>query len=180
MSQGHKDWSKPFQREMTSDEVAFQQGSETEFERALGVNRMEVRKGYSSIELQNLGSDPTEKRLGILRKIEAHGVSLDFLKLTRTGMSFVVLREFLDRVKETLGDEFDLAIGMNRAVLLVHAINIRDDEGLLARVVSEVLATGAEIHHMGDMHDRLLLVLDESQTDLVVESLRGLYPEAVV
>ena len=40
-------------------------------------------------------------------------------------------------------------------------MNIRDEEGLLAEVVQEAIALGAQIDHVGDGHDRLLLVVGD-------------------
>ncbi|HLK14112.1 MAG TPA: hypothetical protein VKT78_04850, partial [Fimbriimonadaceae bacterium] len=43
--------------------------------------------------------------------------------------------------------------------VLVHAVNMRDEEGLIARVVQEVIASGARMDHISDMHDRMLVVV---------------------
>ena len=44
---------------------------------------------------------------------------------------------------------------------------MRDEEGLIARVVSEVIGTGVRVDHLGDMHDRVLMVMDDRDADKV-------------
>ena len=46
--------------------------------------------------------------------------------------------------------------------IMIHAVNIRDEEGLIAMVMREAISEGTAIDHVGDMHDRLLLVVSEA------------------
>lgn len=42
---------------------------------------------------------------------------------------------------------------------MVHAVNIRDEEGLIAKIIKAAISTSAHVDHIGDMHDRLLMVV---------------------
>jgi hypothetical protein len=55
----------------------------------------------------------------------------------------------------------------DRSIVMVHAVNIRDEEGLIAEIVSVVIASGAQIDHIGDGYDRVLLVLKTSQAEKI-------------
>jgi hypothetical protein len=52
------------------------------------------------------------------------------------------------------------AIKSPRSIVMVHAVNMRDEEGLIARIVSAAIGSGLTLEHLGDMHDRMLIVLE--------------------
>jgi hypothetical protein len=49
---------------------------------------------------------------------------------------------------------------------------MQDEEGLVARIISEVIASGESVDHIGDMHDRLLLVTDSKTGERLAKKLR--------
>jgi hypothetical protein len=49
---------------------------------------------------------------------------------------------------------------------------MRDEEGLIARIVEQAIATGTSVEHVGDMHDRLLLVVATEASKSLVPSLQ--------
>lgn len=158
----------PFRRAL-ADAAESAPVGETQFERPRGVDRVEVKPGYVSVHV-DLAS-PAD-RLPVLRSVAGQGVSIDFLKLEPNGLSFVVAAGLRDQTVaglEAIGATFEVRDG--RCVVLVHAANMRDEEGLIPRVVSEFIAAGVPMDHLGDMHDRLLVVTTEGAAQRAVASL---------
>ncbi len=95
----------------------------------------------------------------MLEGVSEAGISLDFLKLTPEGVSFLVPTAAEGAVRQTLQELGARAeVKTDRSVVLVHAVNMRDEEGLISRIVAAAIGSGAEIDHLGDMHDRVLIV----------------------
>ncbi len=135
----------------------------TEFEKPRGVSGVEVREGYAQVHVQNLSEPVAGNRLDALKLVSNADISLDFLKLTHKGLSFLVPEALADTAQECLqqsGAEVSVACG--RSIVLVHAVNIREEEGLLARLVSIAIGEGVPVEHVADMHDRMLLVTDDA------------------
>jgi len=106
------------------------------------------------------------QRLKVLASVASMGISIDFLKLTPSGMSFVVPEENGNRVSsaiEPLGVHF--TVRHDRSIVLVHAVSIRDEEGMVAGIVHTAIANGIRIDHVGDMHDRMLMVVQKEDAD---------------
>ncbi|MBS1722231.1 MAG: hypothetical protein JSS66_04405 [Armatimonadetes bacterium] len=159
--------SEPFQRSLSVPEEAIAV-TETEFEKPRGINRVEIRRGYCTAHVTGLQGEISEARVGVLKTIAEAGISIDFLKLTQGGLSFVApegMQEQVAQVLESAKVPFDIKGG--RCIVLTFAANMRDEEGLIARVVSEVIGTGVEIDHLGDMHDRVLMVMDAGDGERV-------------
>lgn len=160
--------SEPFRREL-ADPAETGKVAETEFEKPRGINKVEIRNGFVTVHVSGLVTNPAlpmavaEARLRVLKTIGQAGISIDFLKLTENGLSFVAPESLRDVLTQTLDSSTcDYGMKSGRCIVLAHAANMRDEEGLIARVVSEVIGTGVEIDHLGDMHDRVLLVMDEN------------------
>lgn len=145
----------------------------TEFEKPRGINRVEVRRGYAMVHVGGLGGDVAAGRLQVLRAVAEADVSIDFVKLTHGGVSFLVSEDRAAQVEEALsliGARY--TIGADRAIVTVHAVNMRDEEGLIAGIVRKVIASGVGVDHLGDMHDRVLLVMGSDDASRTVESFR--------
>ncbi|HWD38266.1 MAG TPA: hypothetical protein VG944_05420 [Fimbriimonas sp.] len=133
---------------------------ETAFEKQRGISRVETRVGFCQVYVGQLSQPLSVHRLAVLRAIASSGISIDFLKLTPSGLSFVVpegLRTTLVDVLQGLGVQHSTR--PDRTIIMVHAVNMRDEEGLIAEIVESAIASGAQIDHIGDGHDHLLLVL---------------------
>jgi hypothetical protein len=146
--------------------------AETGFEKKRGISRLEIREGYSQVHVRELSEPIMESRLAVLDAVAEAGVSLDFLKLTSDGLSFIVSQEKSSMIESCLaqkGHAFDLAKG--RSIVLVHAVNMRDEEGLIAKIVALAISSGARLDHLGDMHDRLLIVAETSQAQALADSI---------
>ena len=135
---------------------------ETAFERPRGVGRVEARRGYCQVHVVDLPDPLVPKRLEALAAVAEEEVSIDFLKLTPRGLSFVAPADRAEDLERALaGCGCHAAVATGRSIVSVHAVNIRDEEGLLAEIVREAIALGAQIDHVGDGHDRLLLVVGD-------------------
>lgn len=147
---------------------------ETEFEKRRGVNKVEMRGNFAQINVYGLTPPVSRSRLSVLDRVAACGVSIDFLKLTSDGLGFCVDQKQVEVLRPALQDfGANVTYLEDRSVVLVHAVNMRDEEGLIARIVSSVLTTGATIDHMGDMHDRLLIVLESKSAENVARVLKA-------
>lgn len=145
---------------------------ETVFEKPRGVANVEIRKGFAQVHISQLAQPLTEERLRITKAIAEAGVSLDFLKLTPSGLSFLVpesAAENAERALSGLGVRY--SVRKDRSIVMVHAVNMRDEEGLIARVLQTAIDCGAHIDHVGDMHDRMLLVMESAQAESAYSAL---------
>jgi aspartokinase len=134
--------------------------AETAFEKRRGINSVEVRSGFAQVHVSRLEQPVMESRLRVLGAVADRGISIDFLKLTQSGLSFVVPEEFAARVSESLEQlAVHFTIKENRHILLIHAVNMRDEEGLISRILLEAIASGVRLDHVSDMHDRMLMVV---------------------
>ncbi|MBS1708859.1 MAG: hypothetical protein JSS65_09085 [Armatimonadetes bacterium] len=166
----------PFQRAL-SEPVEMPTG-ETEFERPRGVHSIQVREGYTNVRVHGLGEPLPESRIKVLASVAKQNVSLDFLKFTPDGLSFVVPdsdREAVDKAVSEVGAKQESK--GDRCVVLAHAVNMRDEEGLIARLVSTAIASGTEIDHMGDMHDRVLFVVSKNDVEALQSALKAGFQE---
>ncbi|MBL8088025.1 MAG: hypothetical protein JNM85_08160 [Chthonomonas sp.] len=147
---------------------------ETEFEKKRGISRIELRSEFTQIHVSNLAEPVMEWRLNVLEAIASQGVSVDFMKFSPSGVSCLVADRdapLAERGLTSLGLEF--TVHTDRSVVLVHAVNLRDEEGLIARILSVALGAGAPVDHLGDTHDRLLIATTESGAKVIQEALHA-------
>ncbi len=152
----------------------------TQFEKRRGVSKVEVRSGYAQAHLSNLGAPVAGRRLEVLKAVANAEISLDFLKMTPMGMSFLVSSakvQDLQAVLTSLGLEYSLRDG--RSVVLVHAVNIRDEEGLIAKILRAAISGGTTVHHISDMHDRVLMVVESSAAEKLARTIGEEFVEVV-
>ena len=148
--------------------------SETEFEKRRGINRVEVREGFAQVHISDLTEPLNDNRLKILESAKNAKISLDFLKLTPDGMSFLVKEDQANSVTSTFKDlGANVAVEPGRHVVMVHAVNMRDEEGLIASIVLQAIKSGAAIGHVSDMHDRVLIVVGKDDSDRLKKQLEG-------
>lgn len=134
--------------------------AETAFEKRRGINSVEIRTGYVQVHVSKLAQPLPESRLNVLAAVADAGVSIDFLKLTQSGLSFLVPEESSSAISDALSElDVHFSIRDNRHILLVHAVNMRDEEGLISRVLLESISSGVQVDHVSDMHDRMLVVV---------------------
>lgn len=134
--------------------------AETDFEKRRGISRVEVRDGYTQVHVTGLAEPIAKSRLTVLTLVSTAKVSLDFLKLTPTGMSFVIPSDRTGDIQKTF-EQANLQHQMvtDRSIVLVHAVNMRDEEGMVAGIVRRTISAGIAVDHVTDMHDRMLIIL---------------------
>lgn len=146
-----------------------QMAVETDFEKKRGVSRIEVRTGFAQVHVSRLDGNLSEARIQVLSSLGEANISIDFLKLTPSGISCLVKEEAEAAAKQALekcGVYYSARAG--RQIVIVHAVNMRDEEGLIATVVQQAIASTAKIEHICDMHDRMLIVVDGEDTEKLV------------
>lgn len=132
-----------------------------QFDKPRGVNDVEVREGFAKVLVEADPASLMKGRILILEKVHKAGISIDFLKFTQHGVGFVVSEDKVEGLQKVLDEEgFKHDIQRDRCIFLAFAENMRDEEGLMAEIISTAIQSGAAIGHMGDMHDRLLIVTD--------------------
>lgn len=150
-----------------------QKVSETEFEKRRGISRVEVREGYAQVHVSDLAMPIVASRLEVLQAAADASISLDFLKFTPDGMSFLVSEDAAGAVEKAL-DKFGEVLVQNGChVVMVHAINMRDEEGLLASIVLQAIRSGTSVGHVSDMHDRVLMVVNKEDSARLKDQLEG-------
>jgi aspartokinase len=147
---------------------------ETAFEKQRGISQVEVRGGFAQVHVSRLTEPVHENRLHVLKAIAEAGVSVDFLKLTPSGVSFVITENATSEIESALGQfQAKLTIRKDRSVVMVHAVNMRDEEGLTANVVQEAISSGVVIDHISDMHDRMLMVVESKFAPTIEDLFKG-------
>lgn len=146
----------------------------TKFEKPRGVSGITVRHGFAQAHVSGWDTDASAKRLAVLRQLAQSGVSIDFLKMTPSGMSFLAPAEKADQVEEVLkGLKSRYSLRKPCSVILAHAVNIRDEEGLVARIMKAAIEGDFRVHHISDMHDRAILVVDSDEAGRLTECLEN-------
>jgi aspartokinase len=149
-------------------------GQQIEFEKPRGISRVDVRSGFAQVQISGLPNPLAECRLAALKAVAEAGIGIDFLKLTQSGLSFMIAESQSGLAEKALAKAgIRSEIHRGRSVVLIHAVNLRDEEGLLAKLVSQAVGSGVEIEHLSDMHDRLLLVTGEEDAARLADQFRA-------
>lgn len=146
----------------------------TKFEKPRGVSGITVRHGFAQAHVSGWETNIAEQRLDVLRLLADAAISIDFLKMTPSGMSFLAPAEKADTVESVLqsvGARYSLRKPCS--VILAHAVNIRDEEGLVARIMKAAIEADFRIHHISDMHDRAILVVDSDEAGRLTQTLEN-------
>jgi len=162
------------QQSVSNSSFSQSQIAETDFEKRRGISHVEVRTGLTQVHVLDLPQPIAKSRINVLQAVAEAGVSLDFLKLTPTGLSFIVVADKTQTISETLGKGgFSNQLDTNRGIVLVHAVNMRDEEGMIATILQRLINSGISIDHASDMHDRILIVTEESQAEKFKSLIEG-------
>ena len=142
---------------------------ETSFEPRREIGRVEIRNGYCHVHLDEVASPLVPGRLDALDAVAREGISIDFLKLSPHGLSFLAPS---DRAADLHRILPAAQIAQDRCVVSLCAVNIRDEEGLLSAIMREAISLGVGIDHLGDGHDRLMLVVSDADADRLADHFR--------
>jgi len=149
---------------------------ETAFEKQRGISQVEVRGGFAQVHVSQIRDQIHERRLQVLKAVREASVSVDFLKFTPSGLSFVISESNSGDIEKALEPlNLHCSIRKDRCVILIHAVNMRDEEGLTAQVVQQAIASGAIVDHISDMHDRMLIVAEQKYAS----TLQSLFTEGM-
>ena len=141
---------------------------ETAFEKQRGIGLVEVRGGYAQVHVSRLAEPIHDHRLDVLKVVAEAGTSVDFLKLTPSGLSFLVSESEVNETRKALEPlQVHYTIREDRCVVLVHAVNMRDEEGLTAKIVQKAIESGALVDYISDMHDRMMIVAESKYAQLL-------------
>ena len=151
----------------------------TLFEERRGVNCVEATEGFVQVSLYQLPDPVHSARLKALNAIGEAKVAIDFLKFTVDGLAFLILQKDAQATAQAL-EAFGAKhiVEANKSLVTVEAVSVRDSEGLVASILATAVETGVELDHIGDSHDRILLVVDEKDAPKLVERLKKKYLEA--
>lgn len=148
--------------------------TETVFEKRRGISNVEVRPGYTQVHVSKLENNLSQERIRVLTAVSDAGIAIDFLKLTPSGMSFLVPREKTSLVEAALElTKAQYSLRTEQSIVLVHAVNMRDEEGMIAGILRQAIQTGISVDHVTDMHDRMLLVMKETEASRFAELMNG-------
>jgi len=79
--------------------------------------------------------------------------------------------DLIDRALTPLGHHY--TVRHDRSIVLVYAVSIRDEEGLIAGIVHTAITNGIRIDHVGDMHDRMLMVVQKEDAERLAAHIRA-------
>jgi aspartokinase len=147
---------------------------ETAFEKKRGVSKVEVSPGFAQVHISNMPDPIQDHRLLALQQLKECGIGLFFLKLTPTGISFLVHDKHVEQLQARFAPLFkSFSIRSGKSIVFVHAVNMRDEEGLMAGILSQAVASGARIEHLGDMHDALCIAATNDDAELIASAIRA-------
>ncbi len=139
-----------------------------------GVSHVGARGGFAQVHVALDRSDISRARLDFLQEIADAGISLRFVKLTPAGISFLIDQSDETSVRELLGAlGFEFEMLGHRSLVITYAPNMRDEPGLIAKIIRTTIESGVEVGQVGDMHDRVLLMVASDEADklrLLLES----------
>jgi aspartokinase len=150
---------------------------ETAFEKRRGISNVEIRPGFTQVHVTGLSAPLMPVQLSILKSVSDAGISIDFLKLTQDGLSFLApenVATVLEGLLTKLNVQF--SVRASRHIVQVHAVNMRDEEGLIADILKHAIGSGVAVDHVTDMHDRVLMVVDASDSERLQSNLLKLVP----
>jgi len=145
-----------------------------QFETPRGVSKIEVRHGFAQIHINLDARDLPAARVHILRVLAEAGVSHKYLQLTQSGLALVIAEDDASLAEEVLkaaGVDFTLSKG--RSLVLVHAVGMREEPGMIATILQAAIASGVQIDHIGDMHNKMFLVVQGGMAEETAQRFRS-------
>lgn len=130
------------------------------FEAPRGVTEVEVSHGFAQVQIWLGRPDLVLARIEALRVIAEAGISHKYLQLIPDGLALIIRDAQVSQLLEVLKAaklKFDLNEG--RSMILVKAPGIWEEKGMIASVMEAAISAGVEVDHVGDMHDRVYMVV---------------------
>ena len=131
-----------------------------------GVSHVERRPGLAQVHVNLDRSRLSQARLDVMQAIADDGMTLNFVKLTPAGISFLVREETQKQIGDLLTRlQLPFEVIGRRSVVIAHAPNMREDQGLIARIIRTTIESGVRIDQVGDMHDRVLVMVPSEEAE---------------
>jgi aspartokinase len=131
-----------------------------QFEAPQGVTEIEVSHGFAQVQFRLERNALATARLSVLKLLSDEGVSHKYLQLTPDGLAMVVKDQQVQKVKDVLAKfSFDYDMNEGRSIILVKAPGIWEKKGMVASIMEAAIDSGVEVDHVGDMHDRMYMVV---------------------
>ena len=143
------------------------------FEAPLGVSEIKVRHGFAQIYVSVGKHDVATKRIEVLRILAEAEISHKYLQLTQDGLALIITEAQVPETEKALQDagvKYELNPG--RSIVLVKANGLWEEKGMIASVVEAAIATGVQVDHVGDMHDRMYMVVKGEVAEETAEKFR--------
>ncbi len=135
---------------------------------------MEIAAGFALVQVFGIApADLLQKRIECMEQLASGGVSFDFLRLSTDGFSFVVPGRDAEKVDAPLNSlkvRFEKIA--NQSLITVSVPNLREENGLLAKIVELVATTGVQVNSIGDTHTSVLILLPADDAKSVSQLLR--------
>lgn len=147
-------------------------GQETEFEVRRGISRITLEPGYAQVHVSRIPDESLHlERLRVLRMLADNGVSAKFPKLTPSGISLTISEDYAEQVEKALNScGLHFSVRKGRSVMSVHAPSIREEDGLISRIIGYAITSGVHIDHIGDMHDQTTMVIESGSAEKLLEN----------
>lgn len=147
---------------------------ETEFERPRGILEVTTEDGYSQIHAGGLPHPIHENRLLLLQTVRSSATNIKMLKMTPSGLSFLVREHDTANLEQAVSVlPFPVSIRPGRSLVYAHSVNMRDEEGLIARVLAIAIGSGGHMEHVGDRHDCLIIAAEDGDAAKIADALRA-------
>jgi aspartate kinase len=144
------------------------------FEKERGVASVTAKGAYDFL---SVSIDPARPRaaqeLDVYQILSERGVSINLVKLHRSGLSFVVEEADTPAAREALrsaGFETDLTPSV--AMVSVYAAGMRSLNGVMARITGALLRAGIRIVQTGDGPDTVFCLVESGLAQKAVKALR--------
>jgi aspartokinase len=142
-----------------------------ELETRRGISEVEVRHGFAQIHLDLGREDLAARRISLLGLLADAGISHKYLQLTRSGLAFIITEEQVDAIRIAL-DGRPYELNLERSIVLVNAVGMREERGMIASILQAAIASGVQIDHIGDMHNKMFMVVRGDVAEETAERFR--------
>jgi aspartate kinase len=144
------------------------------FEKERGVTAVSAKGPYSYLRVDLSPSrNRAEQELAVYRLLSERQVSVNLVKLDRTGLCFVVDERQAGDAQAALAE---LGLGAECApsvsMVCVYAAGMRGLSGVMARIAGALLQAQVPILQTGDGPDTVFVLVDASLTETAIEALR--------
>jgi aspartokinase len=134
--------------------------ADNQFEAPRGVTEVSVSPGFAQVKIHVGRQDVVAARIEALRVLAEAGISHKYLQLTPEGLALIIRDDQVFKTKEALAAaKVNFELNEKRSLVLVSAPGIWEEKGVIASIMEAAIRSGVEVDHVGDMHDRMYMVI---------------------